>query len=669
MRDIYVRVTHTNSKTHSHAGDAERSGRSAGSCVERLTAYRETLERDLTEYVRLEVRWSWLRLATFLVCVVVLAAVGYAYGLLPAALVALPALAVFFHTVARHIEWKDKRTLTERLLTVVGESLHASVEEGRPVRGWRRPENPPEREMALPAFVESGPTWPLTDQERDDLDLYSGPVGIFGLLDRTSTEVGARRLRDMLDGPCLSGEHIQRRQQAVRWLAEHDKQRIDIMASVLPLRSRSRQLDTLVRLLRETAPHAHRTASKCVRAWSLVSGLGFAYGFAQVLSGYYTWVRFLLLLIVLNMLIARFVRPMLAQLRASVLPWVELVRALRGLLLHARHARENLPDETALGALRQYLDDVVTRGEIPSLCERLGWMGLGGLGRSLLNVVVFYDLHVGEAILARVVPNRERILDGLAAMAEFEALASLACFSAEQPVVCYPTFTSETVLSISEGRHPLIAAAHLTPNSVHLTGAKRMWVITGPNAAGKSTFVRMVGVNLLLAQIGCAAAAREMALSPVRLVTDVRIRDDLAKNESYFLSEVRRLRRMVVDTGQNTPLLGLIDEPFRGTNSSERTAAGIALVEHLLASGNLFVLATHEEKLAQTAAGSASAENYHFQEHLGDAGITFDYRLRPGPAGTKTAIRILEQEQYPAGLVERARELMQLGGAGDQDSS
>jgi DNA mismatch repair ATPase MutS len=160
-----------------------------------------------------------------------------------------------------------------------------------------------------------------------------------------------------------------------------------------------------------------------------------------------------------------------------------------------------------------------------------------------------------------------------------------------------------------------------------------------------------------------------MSLAPVRLLTDVRIRDDLAKNESYFLSEVRRLRRMVVDAGQETPLLGLIDEPFRGTNSSERTAAGIALVEHLSTCGNLFLLATHEERLAETAAGSETAENYHFQERLEEGGITFDYRLRPGPAVTRTAIRILEQEGYPPGLLERARGLLRTSESSRQESS
>jgi DNA mismatch repair ATPase MutS len=209
-----------------------------------------------------------------------------------------------------------------------------------------------------------------------------------------------------------------------------------------------------------------------------------------------------------------------------------------------------------------------------------------------------------------------------------------------------------------EGRHPLVPEAQSTANGIRLTPDHRTWVITGPNAAGKSTFLRMVGVNVLMAQIGTAAAAADMRWSPVRLMTDVRIRDDLARHESYFLSEVRRLRRMVLDADRSTPILGLIDEPFRGTNSQERVAGGIALIEYLMKSPNLFVVATHEEAFARTAMNAPSAENHHFQEHLTATGIEFDYRLYPGSASTRTALRILEQEGYPECLLQRARSLM-----------
>lgn len=624
----------------------------------KLEAYRLELQQALAQYRRSETRWSWLRLTAFLASVVAIVAVTLIADFLLACAIAAPVLAVFCLSVWRHLHWRTLRVTTDRILVIVAESLQHVVEQGAPVRNWARPRDAAEPPVELPAIVESGSTWLLTDQERDDLDVYSPPVGLFGLLNRTSTGQGARRLRDMLDGPCLSAEPITQRQQAVRWLDEHDKQRLAVMASALPLRKRSEKLDELARRLRQTMPEPSPTVSKCIKIWSALSGLLFFYALLQIMKGHFGWINPLVLLIVANALIAFFNRAMIDRLRQAVTPLVPLASALRGLLAIAQCATENLPNQTQLDALRERSEKVLTEGQIPSLCQRLGWMGLGGLARSLLNVIVFYDLHVSEAILARFVSSQKVLLEGLAATAEFEALASLACFASEQPVTCYPTFVSETMLSIERGRHPLLDSDDSTPNDVHLTGDERMWIITGPNAAGKSTYLRMVGVNLLLAHVGSAVAAETMTLCPVRLMTDVRVRDDLAKHESYFLSEVRRLRRIVEDKDTATPLFGLIDEPFRGTNSSERTAAGTALTEHLIASGHLFLLATHEEMLAQIAAASNIAANHHFQEHLTEEGIAFDYQLRPGPAVTKTAIRILEQERYPQTLLQRARDLM-----------
>ncbi len=653
---IYTPTMDKDVETHFPTAVGERQ--EAPYCA-RLTARRQDLARDLGAYVRLEARWSWLRLGAFGACVAVIVVVARMYGFLPAVTGAIPALIVFRFAVVRHLHWKGTRTSTERVLVVVDESLRCAVEEGKPVRNWRRPEDPDRPAAILPAALESGPTWPLSEQESDDLDFYAPPVGIFGLLNRTSTDLGARRLRDILNAPCLSAQYIRQRQEAVRWLARHDTQRIAMMASIVAFRGQSHRLDALVEHLHDgVVLHPHTAASWWIRIWSVVSGLFFALAVVQMLRAQYEWFRWIVLLIAVNLLIARLNRGMLIRLKAAALPLVRLTAVLRGLWAVAQQATESLPAEADLGVLRHRFAKVVTEAEVPWLCERLGWLALGGLARSLMNALVFYDLHVCEAIVRRLVSDRQMLLDGLAAMAEFEALASLACFAAERRGTCYPELTGETLISISDGRHPLIVPQSATSNSVCLTDARRMWVITGANAAGKSTYLRMIGVNVLLAQIGSAVPARGMALSPVRLLTDVRIRDDLARNESYFLSEVRRLRRMVADAGADTRLLGLIDEPFRGTNSSERTAAGIALAEYLLESGNVFVLATHEETLAQTAAASDVAENHHFQEHLTEQGIEFDYLLCPGPANTRTAIRILEQEQYPPSLLDRARRLM-----------
>jgi len=617
-----------------------------------LAAYREAMQRDLTRFRSLQARWSAIRLVAFIAGVVIVVLLRHTAPMAVGA--AIAGFAVFTATVQRHAIWESKRAFAERALTIAGESYHASTRRDCPARSWERPQDP----LSLPQIVDPGPTWPLTDQERDDLDLYAPPVGIFGLLNRTSTPQGARRVRDILDSPSLSSERIRGRQEAVRWLEHHHKQRLGLMATIASLRSRAKHLDRLVLLLHETQRPPRSAASGVIRLWSIASGLLLLGGVLAIANGKYGWVRPLEMLVLINVAILTFARSMFRRLGDVVAPWTTLPSTLRCLLTISQHGQRDLPDQTQLGLLKERFRDVASHARIPSLCGWLEWAGLHGLVRSILNLLVFFDLHIAEAVLARVVPHRDVLLHGLSAMAELEALCSLASFSAGLPVACCPEPGGDRTLDITNGYHPLIPQHSAVPNSIRLAPEANTWVVTGPNAAGKSTYLRMVGVNVLLAQIGAAAAAEQMTWSPLRLITDVRIRDDLAHNESYFLSEVRRLRRIVLDTQHGPPMLGLIDEPFRGTNSLERAAAGIALLEHLMASKNLFLIATHEEMLARTAASCALARNFHFQEHLHDGGIAFDYLLRPGPAQTKTALRILEQEGYPPALLERARHLM-----------
>jgi ABC-type lipoprotein export system ATPase subunit len=617
--------------------EAASPGTQASAYLDWLAAYRATIDRDRDRSYGCEVHWSWLRLAAFAVGV---AAVVLLRGDLPAALAAAAlGVVAFLGSILRHTKWESKRHFAERTLVVIEESLVAATRRDCPARDWQRPDDPTDASAMLPTVCDAGPTWALTDQERDDLDLYGAPVGIFGLVNRTSTALGARRLRDWLDAPCLSCEQILRRQEAVRGLAESNEPRARMMAALASLRRRSASLDRLVQLLSQTERPPRLRGAWAIRAWSAVSALLVALSVARIGQGQYGWARVLAGVILLNSVIQIVFR----RLVRAVAPWPGLRGTLQAVLAVAEHARDELPDEAQLGVLKNHLREVVEQARIPSLCAWLEWAGLHGIVRGLLNAVVLLDLHVAEAVLTRIVPIRDVLLRGL---------------SAELPTACYPQPTPDPGIAIEQGKHPLILPDEAAPNSVRLTPATRTWVITGPNAAGKSTFLRMVGVNVLLAQVGAAVPAQSMIFSPARLMTDVRIRDDLAKHESYFLSEVRRLRRMVLDAAEGAPLFGLIDEPFRGTNSQERTAAGIALLEYLVQSSNLFLVATHEEVLARTAGGAVSAENYHFQEHLTEEGIRFDYLLRPGAATTRTAIRIIEQEGYPKALLDRARALM-----------
>jgi hypothetical protein len=169
------------------------------------------------------------------------------------------------------------------------------------------------------------------------------------------------------------------------------------------------------------------------------------------------------------------------------------------------------------------------------------------------------------------------------------------------------------------------------------------WLLTGQESDDLDLYAEPVGIYGLLnrssSDLG-AARLRDMLESLLLEPRDI-------------LAEVRHLRRMIVPPPGDAPVLGLVDEPFRGTNHREQRGATLAIIEHLSGVPGLFLIATHDSTVTQMADG-VQAENHHFQEQLGRRELLFDYQLRPGPAQTRNAIRVLEREEYPADLVRRA---------------
>ncbi|MFQ5414323.1 MAG: hypothetical protein ACE5E6_07670 [Phycisphaerae bacterium] len=570
------------------------------------------------------------------------------------------AFGLFLVAVRGHRVARATRTLFDRLLTVAGESARRAGGHVTLIRSWQRPETPAGTD--LDPIVEDGPVWTLTEQERRDLDLFAPPVGMFGLLNRTSTAVGARRLRDMIDHPCLSSDCIEVRRAAVQSLEQRPERRLRIMAAIAGLREHDDTTDRLIRAVRRATPLRTPWPLAFMRTWSLLSALLTVTAVVQAGRGRSGWGTVCIIVLMLNTM---YYLRMRAGLTAALAPWRNLGPVATAWLDASRRtvdelSTDDLRVQSLLSRLRACMTPTLAKDAWPRLRRSIGWADVGGVFHVGFNIVFFYDVHVAAAILGCVVPRRATMLTGLAAMGEVDALSSLACFAWEQPTRCYPGTSSQPGICLTAARHPLIPPDTSVPNDVALDQQTRLWIITGSNMAGKSTLLRTLGINTLLAQWGTAAVAQDMTWMPVRLVTDLQAADNLADKESYFLAEVRHVRRMVDPPPADARLLGLIDEPFRGTNTAERVAASVAVVEHLLQSQHFFVVATHEPGLTQLADG-APARNFHFRETLDGSDMVFDYRLRQGPARARNALLVLEQEGYPPAMLVRARQWLKQG--------
>jgi hypothetical protein len=227
---------------------------------------------------------------------------------------------------------------------------------------------------------------------------------------------------------------------------------------------------------------------------------------------------------------------------------------------------------------------------------------------------------------------------------EVEALASLAAYAAENPEDPFPVFlegppTFEAVAM----SHPLLTPEAAVRNDLRLETARRVFVVSGSNMSGKSTFLRTLGANAVLAYAGAPVRATSLRLTPLAVGASIQVHDSLLDGESRFYAEVRRVAlvvRMSRDGGM--PLLFLLDELFHGTNSADRREGARAVVRALLDGGALGLITTHDLELARLAEDlDGAVENVHFEDRLEDGRMTFDYRLRPGVVERSNALALM----------------------------
>ena len=232
----------------------------------------------------------------------------------------------------------------------------------------------------------------------------------------------------------------------------------------------------------------------------------------------------------------------------------------------------------------------------------------------------------------------------LEALGEIEALGSLAAYAFENPSDPFPTLEEDGPAHYEgEGLgHPLIPRGRCVRNDVSLTDELRVLIVSGSNMSGKSTLLRTVGVNALLAQAGAPVRATRLRLSPLAVGATLRVQDSLQAGRSRFFAEITRVRQLVDIARGTPPLLFLLDEVFNGTNSHDRRQGAEAVVRSLVGLGAIGLVTTHDLALADIADRLAPrAANVHFEDRLEAGEMTFDYTMRPGVVRNSNALALM----------------------------
>jgi DNA mismatch repair ATPase MutS len=235
----------------------------------------------------------------------------------------------------------------------------------------------------------------------------------------------------------------------------------------------------------------------------------------------------------------------------------------------------------------------------------------------------------------------EVILSWLDVLGEIEALLSLAGYAYEHPLDPFPEFVEgAAAFTAADLGHPLIPAPARVGNDVDISGATRVLLISGSNMSGKSTLLRSVGINTVLAMAGAPVRATRLQLTPLQVGASIRINDSLHEGSSRFYAEITRLRQLFEPAA--LPLLFLLDELLQGTNSADRRIGAYGVIRALLGRGAIGLISTHDLALTDMEGLPAGAlENVHFQDELIDGTLNFDFKLHRGIVTKSNGVELM----------------------------
>lgn len=469
----------------------------------------------------------------------------------------------------------------------------------------------------------------------EDLDLF-GKGSLFELLSTARLPMGENRLVDWLGRPSPKPV-VLARQELVAELRQKLDLRENIAITGESLRAR---LDP-----ESLVGWAEQAPSMPGNVWRVLS---FALAVAAVAAGFYYYFSSVVSPLLLILTLEASIRQRLRKRAEAVLDGVAC--NAEGLVLFA-NILELLEKEPFTSPQLQKLCAPLKEHPKPAsqIIRRLArivyWIDARhSLLAHLVDTPFLYTLQVGFAAEAWRRLWGARMRAWVDVTAEIEALLSLATYSFEHPADPFPDFvedSSGTFIGEALG-HPLVPDARCVRNSVRLDSETRVLLVSGSNMSGKSTLLRTIGVNAVLAMSGAPIRGKSLRLSPVNIGTSIHRTDSLQQGRSGFYTEILQIRRVFQLTEDGTALLFLFDELLEGTNSKDRRTGAEGLLKGLLNRRAIGVVTTHDLALTEIADSSnGHIRNMHFEDQVKDGKMHFDYKLREGVIAKSNALELM----------------------------
>lgn len=467
-----------------------------------------------------------------------------------------------------------------------------------------------------------------------DLDLF-GKGGLFELLCTVRTRMGEERLAQWLKTPAPLTE-IRERHASINDL----KGRTDLREELAVIGEHG-SVGIHPAALLEWA----ETPNRLVSSWMLWVGVllpivAIAAAIYWKVSGvgFPLFVTLIVEAVVLSLLR----KPVDDVLNGSETAFVDL-RMFSELLLRVEREKFSSP---ALQKLRERLSSHTRKASqtIASLSTIVSFAGSRrNQAITLFTIPLMYTLNVALVAERWRRTHGSVVRNWIDTIGDFEALLALAAYTHEHPDDPFPDFVEGPATFAGEQLgHPLIPAARAVRNSVNISGKTRILLVSGSNMSGKSTLLRTVGINTVLAMAGAPVRARSLRLTELQIGASIRINDSLHEGSSRFYAEITRLRQLFDVVSGSRPLLFLLDELLQGTNSWDRRSGAEGIVRAFAARGAIGLISTHDLALTDISGlPDGALVNVHFQDELQNGRMLFDFKLRDGVVTRSNAMELM----------------------------